>query len=138
MTEVYLNVYEFSETNSFSRSLGIGIFHCTVKVGKYEYEWGCDTEDYPGSTGIVVQCTKSTMGVYLYESIQIGETDMKFDDDDGWYKLAVELAKKRGRYNAICNNCNHFAEAFCQLLCGQSIPSWINRTARLAAVSIWG
>lgn len=34
-------------------------------------------------------------------------------------------------YDIFSRNCNHFSDAFCQRLCGQSIPSWVNVLANV-------
>ena len=136
-TPVYLKVYEFSKHNGFATRLGLGVFHSTVKVGKYEYEWGYDAQDI-GSKGKIVQCTRSSMGVYLYKSYYIGETHIYCEHEDEWNDIAFEIAKSRGPYNAFSNNCNHFAEAFCRRLCNKGIKSYINRAAGFAEALVWG
>ena len=34
-----------------------------------------------------------------------------------------------GTYDLVNKNCNHFSDAFCQVLVGTGIPGWVNRMA---------
>ncbi len=36
-------------------------------------------------------------------------------------------------YNVLSQNCNHFADAFCQALIGQPTPAWVNRLANFGS-----
>jgi len=44
-------------------------------------------------------------------------------------ELAAEY--KGNAYNLITKNCNHFCNDACVKLTGNSIPSWVNRLARI-------
>ncbi|CAG7824615.1 unnamed protein product, partial [Allacma fusca] len=46
-------------------------------------------------------------------------------------QLVSHLGRKYSgtRYSIISKNCNHFTKEFCLMLCGRSIPRWVNRLA---------
>lgn len=48
-------------------------------------------------------------------------------------KMMEDLAEvyKGNAYNLISKNCNHFCNDACIRLTGNSIPSWVNRLARI-------
>nr|CAD7426486.1 unnamed protein product [Timema monikensis] len=62
------------------------------------------------------------------QSVHVGHTDFTEDDVK---RIVAELGKDfRGdRYHLMNKNCNHFSGSFTQILCGQEIPSWVNRLA---------
>lgn len=66
------------------------------------------------------------------QSILIGYTE--FVDDDV-RRLVEEVGNQfRGdKYHLMNNNCNHFSSALTQILCGQEIPSWVNRLAQFSS-----
>lgn len=51
------------------------------------------------------------------------------------YSVLEEVKQqfKANEYSLINQNCNHFTEAFCQALLKKSIPSYINRLARMGS-----
>jgi hypothetical protein len=53
--------------------------------------------------------------------------------DNEFQELLVNISEEYlgPSYNLITRNCNHFSEEFVKRLVNKSIPSWINRAARL-------
>jgi deubiquitinase DESI2 len=74
----------------------------------------------------------SLLYVYCRQSILIGYTE--FADDDV-RRLVEEIGNQfRGdKYHLMNSNCNHFSSALTQILCGQDIPSWVNRLAQFSS-----
>nr|CAD7459061.1 unnamed protein product [Timema tahoe] len=92
--------------NEYTTTLGLGVFHSGVEI----YGTGEATLD----------CNR--------QSVHVGHTDFTEDDVK---RIVAELGKDfRGdRYHLMNKNCNHFSGSFTQILCGQEIPSWVNRLA---------
>ncbi|CAB4272930.1 unnamed protein product [Prunus armeniaca] len=99
---VYLNVYDLTPFNGYAYWLGLGVYHSGVQVHGVEYAFGA--HEYP------------TTGIF-----------------EGEPKMMEELAEqyKGNAYNLITKNCNHFCNDACVRLTGNSIPSWVNRLARI-------
>lgn len=92
-----------------------------------EYAFGA--HEYP-TTGIFEGEPKKCDGFTFRKSILIGKTDV------GPLEVRAvmeELAEqyKGNAYNLITKNCNHFCNDACVRLTGNSIPSWVNRLARI-------
>ncbi|CAH8834741.1 unnamed protein product [Trichobilharzia szidati] len=70
---------------------------------------------------------------YSYKlTLTIGYTDFTASD----VNLLLESMTpdfSGDQYHLLHKNCNHFADAFVQILCGRSLPKWINRLATIAA-----
>lgn len=99
----------------------------TFAVHGVEYAFGA--HEYP-TTGIFEGEPKKCDGFTFRKSILIGKTDV------GPLEVRAvmeELAEqyKGNAYNLITKNCNHFCNDACVRLTGNSIPSWVNRLARI-------
>ncbi|VVA19922.1 PREDICTED: deSI At4g17486 [Prunus dulcis] len=124
---VYLNVYDLTPFNGYAYWLGLGVYHSGVQVHGVEYAFGA--HEYP-TTGIFEGEPKKCDGFTFRKSILIGKTDV------GPLEVRAvmeELAEqyKGNAYNLITKNCNHFCNDACVRLTGNSIPSWVNRLARI-------
>lgn len=61
-----------------------------------------------------------------------GYTDFNEQDlDEILHGLSQQWHGKT--YHLVTRNCNHFSDQLAQLLCGQEVPSWINRVANMSA-----
>uniref|UniRef100_A0A183TH55 DUF862 domain-containing protein n=1 Tax=Schistocephalus solidus TaxID=70667 RepID=A0A183TH55_SCHSO len=61
-------------------------------------------------------------------SIEVGHTDFTYDD----VCMILNNMEEEfcgDRYHLLRKNCNHFSHAFIEILCGASLPKWINRLA---------
>ncbi|GKA42048.1 deSI-like protein [Tanacetum coccineum] len=124
---VYLNVYDLTSINEYAYWLGLGVYHSGVQVHGVEYAFGSHEQ---ATTGIFEGEPKQCEGFTFRKRILIGWTDMNLTQVR---KLMQELAKdyKGTSYNLITKNCNHFCNDVCIKLTGSSIPSWVNRLAKI-------
>ncbi|KFK29811.1 hypothetical protein AALP_AA7G181900 [Arabis alpina] len=124
---VYLNVYDLTPMNCYGYWLGIGIYHSGLEVHGVEYGYGA--HEAP-SSGIFEVEPKKCPGFTFRKSILVGETEMNAKEVRTFMlKLAEEY--KGNNYHIITRNCNHFCNQVCLKLTQKSIPSWVNRLARI-------
>ncbi|KAG5413004.1 hypothetical protein IGI04_000571 [Brassica rapa subsp. trilocularis] len=124
---VYLNVYDLTPMNVYGYWLGIGIYHSGLEVHGVEYGYGAHEHS---STGIFKVEPKKCPGFTFRKSILVGETEMKAKEIGSFMEeLADEY--QGSKYHLITRNCNHFCNDVCLKLTQKSIPSWVNRLARL-------
>ncbi|XP_004515519.1 deSI-like protein At4g17486 [Cicer arietinum] len=124
---VYLNVYDLTPINGYAYWFGLGVYHSGVQVHDVEYAFGA--HEY-SSTGIFEGEPKRCEGFRFRKTILIGKTDKGVSEVRGvMEELAGEY--KGNAYNLITKNCNHFCNDACVKLTGKSIPSWVNRLARI-------
>ncbi|KAK2432386.1 deSI protein [Trifolium repens] len=124
---VYLNVYDLTQFNGYAYWFGLGVYHSGVQVHDVEYAFGAHEH---ASTGIFEGEPKKCEGFRYRKTILIGKTDKDIDEVRN---MMVELAAeyKGNAYNLITKNCNHFCDDACVRLTGNSIPSWVNRLAKI-------
>ncbi|KAJ0579549.1 putative PPPDE peptidase domain-containing protein [Helianthus annuus] len=124
---VYLNVYDLTSMNEYAYWLGLGIYHSGVQVHRVEYAFGSHEE---ATTGIFEGEPKKCEGFTFRKQILIGWTDLNPKEVK---RVMDELAHiyKGTSYSLFTRNCNHFCNDVCIRLTGNSIPSWINRLARI-------
>ena len=92
-----------------------------------EYGYGAHEHS---STGIFKVEPKKCPGFTFRKSILVGETEMKAKEVGSFMEeLADEY--QGSKYHLITRNCNHFCNDVCLKLTQKSIPSWVNRLARL-------
>jgi hypothetical protein len=127
---VILNVYDLSPDNVNYYSFGLGFYHSGLEVYGVEYSYGTD--------GAFRHEPKQAYGVVFRESIPLGHTDKSSSDIS---KLANEIAeefKKKGGYNVLQRNCNHFTRALAEkIVPGCSFPGWVNRMAGIGNTFSW-
>ncbi|CAJ2656364.1 unnamed protein product [Trifolium pratense] len=127
---VYLNVYDLTQFNGYAYWFGLGVYHSGVQVHDVEYAFGAHEH---ASTGIFEGEPKKCEGFRYRKTILIGKTDKDIDEvRDLMIELAAEY--KGNAYNLITKNCNHFCNDACLRLTGNSIPSWVNRLAKIGFI----
>ncbi|KAK3021822.1 hypothetical protein RJ639_047177, partial [Escallonia herrerae] len=124
---VYLNVYDLTSMNGYAYWLGLGVYHSGVQVHGVEYAFGA--HEYP-TTGIFEGEPKQCDGFTFRKAILIGWTDLTPGEVREKMEELAEVYKGNA-YNLITKNCNHFCNDACLRLCGNPIPSWVNRLARI-------
>ncbi|KAL2462782.1 PPPDE putative thiol peptidase family protein [Forsythia ovata] len=126
---VYLNVYDLTSINGYAYWLGLGVYHSGIQVHGVEYAFGAHENS---TSGIFEGEPKHCEGFTFRKSILMGWTDMT----PGEVRLKMEefAQKYKGNsYNLITKNCNHFCNDASIKLTGNSIPSWVNRLARIGS-----
>ncbi|GET88904.1 hypothetical protein, conserved [Leishmania tarentolae] len=128
---VTLNVYSLVESNKKLSKMGMGVFHTGVIV--YGIEWGYgEVVDNPNTSGLFCVHPGEAAGT-LYRTIRIGHTTRSpMQVDTILHRLENEW--RSSDYHILHHNCNHFAQAFCDLLSTTEklrVPSWCNRAARV-------
>jgi deubiquitinase DESI2 len=119
-SRVILNVYDLNEVNDNLYNFGLGMYHSGVQIGGLEWT-------FAGGAGIYSDSPKSAPAQFR-ESIDMGEFPGGSRDVDA---ILDDLRQKYlpNSYHVLSQNCNCFAEDFCQRLLGMSIPGYVNRLA---------
>ncbi|CAL8088968.1 unnamed protein product [Calicophoron daubneyi] len=132
-TMVTVNVYDMLWLNVYTSSFGVGVYHTGVVVYGTEYCYGGHPLNYSGIFAMVPQDSETLGQNYSYKTtLFMGRTD--FTDSDVALILEDMGPQYRGdQYHLLHRNCNHFSDAFVQILCGASLPKWINRLATVGA-----
>lgn len=128
---VVLHVYDlggaaWSSANHLLKSLGTGAFHTAIEVHGVEWSFG-------GLQGV----RSGTPGAdprYIHrESIEMGTTALS----PSQVKTAIEKMRHtwvKQRYDALRNNCNHFAESLlAELGVEGEVPAWVSSLAGVGA-----
>ncbi|KAI8087942.1 PPPDE putative peptidase domain-containing protein [Gilbertella persicaria] len=134
--KVYVNVYDMIQPNYITQfgyyALGVGVFHSGVEIGGKEYCFG--GHEIPHVTGVfVVEPKIGIPELTLKQTFDMGTTHLTEKEIE---ELLVKLSNEfvGPSYNLLARNCNHFTEEFVEKLTHKSIPSWINRAAKLGAM----
>ncbi|KPI82925.1 hypothetical protein ABL78_8058 [Leptomonas seymouri] len=128
---VTLNVYSLLESNKKLSKMGMGVYHTGVVV--YGIEWGYgEVVENPNASGLFCVHPGQAAGT-LYRTIRIGYTTRSpMQVDTILHRLENEW--RSSEYHILHHNCNHFAQAFCDLLSTTEklqVPAWCNRAARV-------
>lgn len=121
----------------FKDGIGLGgIFHSAVQVYGDE-EWSFGFCEYGSG---VFSCPPRGNPMYTYrESIVLGETNCSVSIVN---QILRELSREwpGSSYDLLSRNCNHFCDAFCELLDVPKLPGWVNRFANAgdAAMEVAG
>ncbi|XP_015371375.1 PREDICTED: desumoylating isopeptidase 2 [Diuraphis noxia] len=130
---VLVHVYDMYWINEYTTHMGLGVFHSGIEVYGQEYGYGGHDRSDTGIFDMIPKDVYELGDHYRYrESIYIGTTDFTVSDVK---RILIELGKDfRGdRYHLMNKNCNHFSGSLTKILCGQDIPSWINRLAYVSS-----
>ncbi|KPA79082.1 hypothetical protein ABB37_05607 [Leptomonas pyrrhocoris] len=128
---ITLNVYSLLESNAKLSKMGMGVYHTGVVV--YGIEWGYgEVVENPNASGLFCVHPGQAAGT-LYRTIRIGYTTRSpMQVDTILHRLENEW--RSSEYHILHHNCNHFAQAFCDLLSTTEklqVPAWCNRAARV-------
>ncbi|KAG5503406.1 hypothetical protein JKF63_05544 [Porcisia hertigi] len=128
---VILNVYSLLESNKKLSKMGMGVFHTGVVV--YGIEWGYgEVVENPNASGLFCVHPGQAAGT-LYRTIRLGYTTRSpMQVDTILHRLENEW--RSCEYHILHHNCNHFSQAFCDLLSTTEklqVPAWCNRAARV-------
>lgn len=130
-TSVFANIYNLSSKNEKLRNVGMGIFHCGIVIYGIEWSFG---ESIERATETGLFCCQPGMAGQLFRSLYLGDTTMSpAQVDTILHRLENEW--KSSEYHILHHNCNHFSQAFCNLLSTNErlrLPDWCNRAARVA------
>ena len=135
-TEIILNVYFLGDQNDQTTkklsglgNVGLGLYHSGVEINGQEWSYGGDPGNH--GTGVFPTPPLAIQGATYYQSYLIGTCD----DQKQVYRILEECKREfvASEYSLIGQNCNHFSDEFCRRLLGKSIPSYINRLARMGS-----
>ncbi|XP_017481870.1 PREDICTED: desumoylating isopeptidase 2-like [Rhagoletis zephyria] len=133
---VKLNVYGLSEVNKVINYFGLGIYHSGVEVYGSEWAYG----GYPKPIASIYRMRKprdltSLSDIdgrfHFVQTIEMGKTHFTLKE----VKMILDNLGKTDwigtNYHLLYRNCNSFSTEFCKILCGNTIPPWINRVATI-------
>ncbi|XP_064484656.1 deubiquitinase DESI2-like isoform X2 [Ornithodoros turicata] len=126
---VMLNVYDMYWINEYTAPIGLGVFHSGIEIYGTEYAYGGHPFPCTGIFEIPPKYAEDLGDQFKYkQTVLLGYTDFNQSDVR---KIVEEMGKEyRGdRYHLMNRNCNHFSGGLAKTLCGQDIPSWVNRLA---------
>lgn len=128
---VFVNIYDMYSMNNYIQALGIGIYHCGIEVYGVEYGYGGHPFPFSGIFEMTPRDSEELGETFRFkETIEIGKTDFNKAEIE---QIVVLLGRDfRGiDYHLMNKNCNSFSSKFSKLICGEDIPSWVNRLAYL-------
>lgn len=138
--EVFLNVYDLGDTDTFTfinrlstvnnNVLLGGVFHTSVAV--YSVEW-CYGYTDDGTTGVDHLPPRSLRTHTYRTTVPLGCTPLSNDEVDG---LIARLSEKwpGAAYDVLHKNCMTFAEELLQELQVRRMPRWVTRASHTASL----
>ena len=145
MSLVTLHVYDITNTqyeaantaiqnlNRFTKdALGAGgIFHGAVEVNGDEWSYGyCDR-----GTGVYCCRPRGNTGYTYRESIPLGVTSLS----PARVRSVIAVLQVQwpgAAYDLLARNCNHFCQAFAEMIGVGPAPAWVNRFAHQADATV--
>lgn len=125
-----LNVYAPVEGDGGSSTVGLGVYHSGLEIYGTEYTFAGNESR---NTGVVNHRPKADPPGWKYkQTVDLGPTEYSRSD----IKDMVNHLKQEfpgNTYHITNRNCNHFTEAFCELL-DVPFPTWVNRAAKMGNV----
>ncbi|KAM7536360.1 hypothetical protein Aperf_G00000080953 [Anoplocephala perfoliata] len=129
---VIVNVYDMSWLNEYIGNIGLGVYHTGVVVYEREYCYGGHQFGGSGIFEMAPQDTENLGPNYAFKtSIIVGCTDFSYHDVCTILNT-MEQTFRGDQYHLLRNNCNHFSNSFIEILCGATLPKWINRLASVS------
>lgn len=118
---VSLNVYSPSGQQHM-------VYHTGVEVDGVEYVFGGGDTSYSGVTMQRPKAPPPGSGWMFYKAVPLGSARGSRED---LQRAMTDIRREfpASGYDLLSRNCNHFSDALSQRLCGQPIPSWVNRMA---------
>ena len=125
---ITLNVYDVVDHPfhyAVGKWLSCGIHHSGIQVDEREFAFTLE--------GIVVTEPHKIPRCSLTHRILLTRTA-----SDSQVRDALSVLQRKftaHNYDPLTNNCNHFSDAFCELLGCRKVPGWVNRAPSLAAAA---
>lgn len=126
MSNVILRVFTLNDGSAWFGYIGLGAYHSCIIVHDLEYSFS--------NNGISTRMPSTEIeGATFYKDVELGEYH------DGINQLHGIIARMRqeftgNKYHIVHCNCNTFANALAKQLVQVSIPSWVNRAAKLGSM----
>ena len=114
---VYLNIYDLSNFNNCLYDIGLGIYHTSIKIYDYEYNFGSIQGIYKLNKKCLLPLREKILMGYTFKTqaeIELLIKDLEYDFNSN-------------RYHPTNNNCNHFTSAILDILLNKKMPSYVNR-----------
>lgn len=130
---VILNIYDMYWMNEYTSPLGLGVFHSGVQLYGTEFAYGGHPFPISGIFEINPRDADDLGEQFRFKQcVCLGHTD--FTEGDVRQLVEGMGNEFRGdQYHLMTKNCNHFTNALTQILCGTTIPSWVNRLAHISS-----
>ncbi|CAE7235041.1 DESI2 [Symbiodinium natans] len=105
-------------------------YHSGVELYGGEYVFGGGDSSFSGVTVQRPRVPPPGSGWVFYQTVDIAPCRLSRDEA---LRVIQDIKSEfpASSYDLMARNCNHFADALCQRLCNQGIPSWVNRLAGL-------
>jgi len=121
------------QLNVYSPSGGLNaIYHSGVEVLGAEYVYGGGDTSFSGVTAQRPKVPPPGSGWVFYQAVSLGASRVSREEV---LRIVTEIRRDfpASSYDLLSRNCNHFSDTLSRRLCGQGIPSWVNRAAGIGA-----